>query len=138
VRYSDLVKFRAVDPETQPFVESGGRHLRVQVHLGESLPGGQIHEATHHGDAGSAAAVLRQHCDAANLTGGFQASSADGVTVCGSRALENQHVSGLTVLIIPFVAFIDLLFLDENSPSHVLDLHAVVRPRGERDDVVRG
>jgi hypothetical protein len=84
VRYSDLVELRAIGPETQPLVESGCGHLCVQVHLVESPLGGQIQEATHHGDASSGATVLRQYCDAANLTGGFQATRANRVTFCGS------------------------------------------------------
>ncbi len=88
VRYSDFVKFRAVSPETQPLVESGGGHLCIQVDLGESTLCGEIHQALHHRDAGAGAAVLRQYCDAANLTGGFEAARANRVTFCRSRRAQ--------------------------------------------------
>jgi hypothetical protein len=82
VRYSDLVELRTIGPETQSLVEAGGRHLRVQVDLGEAPLDGEIHEATHDRDAGAGAAKTRQYCDATNLTGGFQAPCANRVTFC--------------------------------------------------------
>src|SRR5512141_1317815 len=47
VRYSDLVKFRPFGPEAQPLVESQGAGLSVEVHLGESVPGGKAHEVAY-------------------------------------------------------------------------------------------
>ena len=104
----------------------------------ESALGGEIQEATHHGDASSGATVLRQYCDTANLTGGFQASCANRVTFCGSRGFENENVRDDGVEFVPFVAFRDLLFFDENRPPHALNLQAVVLPGGESHDVIPG
>ena len=104
----------------------------------ESALGGEIQEAMHDGDASSGATVLRQHCDTANLTGGLQASSADRVTFCGSRRFKDENVRDDGIEFVPFVAFRDLLFLDENRPPYALDLQPVVRPRGESNDVIPG
>ena len=138
MRYSDLVEFRTIGPETQSLVESGRRHLRIEVHLVESALGGEIQEAMHYGDASSQPTVLRQYCDTANLTGGFQASCANRVTFCGSRGFENENVRDDGVELVPFVAFRDLLFFDENRPPHALNLQAVVLPGGESHDVIPG
>ena len=104
----------------------------------ESALGGEIQEATHHGDASSGATVLRQYCDTANLTGGFQASCANRVTFCGSRGFENENVRDDGVEFVPFVAFRDLLFFDENRPPNALNQQAVMLPRGESNDVIFG
>jgi hypothetical protein len=104
----------------------------------ESALGGEIHEATHHGDASSGAAVLRQYCDTPNLTGGFQASCANRVTFCGSRGFESENVRDDGIELVPFVAFSDLLFFDENRPPHALYLQAVVLPAGQSHDVIPG
>ncbi len=102
----------------------------------ESALDGEIQEAMHDGDASPCATVLRQYCDAANLTGGLQASSANRVTFCGSRSLESEDMVDDGVQVVPFVPFRDLLFFDENSSPHVLDVHAVVLPRGQSHDVI--
>ncbi len=102
----------------------------------ESALGGEIQEATHHGDASSGAAVLRQYCDTANLTGGFQASCANRVTFCRRRKFENEYVRDDGIELVPFVAFRDLLFFDEDRPPYALDLQAVVLPAGESHDVI--
>ena len=104
----------------------------------ESPLGGEIQEATHHGDASSGATVLRQYCDTANLTGGFQASCANRVTFRSSRWFENEDVRDDGIEFVPLVAFGDLLFLDENRPPDALDLQPVLRPRGESHDVIPG
>ncbi len=104
----------------------------------ESAFGGEIQEATHQGDASSGAAVLRQYCDTANLTGGFQAPCANRVTFCGSGWFECEHVRYDGIEFVPFVAFRDLLLLDENRPPYALDLQSVVLPRGESHDVIPG
>ena len=102
----------------------------------ESALDGEIQEAMHDGDASPSATVLRQYCDAANLTGGLQAPCANRVTFCGSGPFESEDMVDDGVEIVPFVAFRDLLFFDENSSPHVLDVHAVVLPRGQSHDVI--
>jgi hypothetical protein len=134
VRYADLVEFRTVGPETQPLVKAAGGGLSVQVHLAEAPLDGEFHEAAHDRHTGPGAAVLRQHCDAPNLTGGLQASRANQVTFRAERLHEGQRVWHDRVQVVPFVALVDALFLDENRAAHVLDRTGVARPVGDLDD----
>jgi hypothetical protein len=137
VRYPDLVKFRAIGLETQSLVEAGSRHLRVQVDLREATLCGEVHEAAHDGEARPGAAMRRQYGDATNLTGGFQAACANRVTFRGISRRKHEYVRDDRIEFVPLVAFRNPLFFDENSPSHVLDLHAIVLPRRELHDVIR-
>jgi hypothetical protein len=138
VRYSDLVEFRAFCPETQPLVESLGGRLRVQVHLGEASLGGEFHEATHDRDAGPGAAVLRQHCDAPNLTRRLQASRANYVTFYRPRMHAGKYVHGQGVLRVPLVALRDALFLDKNGASYEFETASLGCPVGDLDNVLGG
>ena len=121
MRYPDFIEFRAFSPETQPLVESRGRRLCVQVHLGETSLGGEFHEATHDCDAGAGAAILRQYCDAANLTGRLQSARANCVTFCRDRAHISKHVYCDRIDVVQFLALRDALLLDENRAPHLLD-----------------
>jgi hypothetical protein len=134
VRYADLVEFRTVGPETQPLVEAAGGGLSVQVHLAEAPFDGEFHEAEHDCHTGPGAAVLRQHCDAPNLTGGFQASRANQVTFRAERLHKRERVWHDRVEVVPLVALVDALFFDENRAPHVLDRAGVTRPVGDLDD----
>ena len=101
----------------------------------ESAFGGEIQEATHHGDASSGATVLRQYCDTANLTGGFQASCANRVTFCGSRGFENENVRDDGVELVPFVVVhrgegLEVHLISRRGGPPVRLVPEYARPRG--------
>jgi hypothetical protein len=80
MRDSDLHKFRPIGLETHPCIEPDRGGLRVQMNLRESEHPCQIHQVADHRAADPGAAVLREHCDATDLTGGLEACRADCVT----------------------------------------------------------
>jgi hypothetical protein len=136
VRYPDLVELRTFGPETQSLVESAGVRLRVQVDLVETALHREVQEPTHDRDTRPCAAKRRQYGDAANFTGGLQATRANQVTFPGGGLHVGEYVWHDRVEGVPFVALWNALFLDENSLADVLDRLAVVLPRGEFDDPI--
>src|SRR4026209_100786 len=73
MRDSDLHKFRPLGLETHPCIEPDRGGLRVQMNLRESERPCQNHQGADHRAADPGAAVLREYCDATDLTGGVGA-----------------------------------------------------------------
>src|SRR5512135_103301 len=116
VRNPTFVEDGPFGPETQPRVETFGGGLSVKIDPRESQFCGVVHEVAHDQAADSGAAVQRKYCDAADLTGGFEAARADCVTVFGER----QHVPGERVDVVPLVGLGDALLFDEDTAPHGL------------------
>ena len=103
-------------PEPQPRVKTFGGHLSVKIDPRESQFCGVVHEVAHDQAADSGAAVLRQYCDATDLTGGFEAARADCVTVFR----HGKDVPGHWVDVVPLVGLGDALLFDEYAAPHGL------------------
>jgi hypothetical protein len=80
MRDPDLQERRPFGLKTQPRVEPDRGGLRVQMNLREPERPCQIHQVADRRAADPGAAVLRQYCDATDLTGGLQPRRADCVT----------------------------------------------------------
>ncbi len=121
---ADLVELGPFGPETQPLVEVHGGRLSVKVYLRESQFCGLVHEVAHDCAADPGAAVLRQYCDATDLTAGFEAARANHVTFFSDR----KHVPAGGIRVVPLLGFRNALFFDEYASTHGLERRAIVLP----------
>src|SRR5262245_64334887 len=110
VRNAGLVELSALPLEAELLVEGHGLHLRVQAGFAEAESARLFEQAAQDQGADAEAALARQYRDAADLTGGIQASGANWVTV-----QVHAHVNAARILAIPLVRLGYPLFLDEHG-----------------------
>src|SRR5512139_2126563 len=124
VRDAHFVEYGPIGPEPQPLVETPRGNLSVKIDPRESRFCGVVHEVAHDQAADPGAAALRQYCDTPDLTGGFEPSRADRVTVLR----EHEHVGRHRIDVVPFLRLGDALFHDEDAAAHGLQRGAVGDP----------
>lgn len=131
MRYANLVEFRPDGVEPELFVEAKGGHLSVQVDLPETVDARLFNQVHHDGSSNSLAAVLCQHCDAADLTDGVKSASANRVTVLQ----PGQNMPTMRVVLIPLLGLSNALLKDKDLASDALEFRPVGLPGSgvERD-----
>lgn len=127
MRDSHLVELRTFSREAEVPVERQRMRLGVQVDPVQLSASGFLDEPSQQHRTHPAPPVGLQHCQAANLTYGFEPPRANCVTVrCPCEGVNADGVRG-----IPFLALWNLLFLDKyGTPDRYQQLPVQLPGRG--------